>query len=974
MAYNIGATVAVNGDDKYNAALRQMRTEMRSVNSEAKLVTSTFGKNEKSVASLTAANTNLRRVQEVQTKAVAETRAAMERLKAAGVDPTNEAYIKLEQNLNETQAALNNTEREIEGNTAAMAELAKTEATAKMESLGKTIAVVGAAAAAVAIAIAAAAKAAYNLADSAAANADALLTQSVQLGVSTDTLQKWTYAARFVDTEVETMTKGLAKTVAAMGDAISTGQDYIEIGNLLKVSMVDTNGILLGSEAVYMNAIDAIGALSSETEKEIAAQDLFGKSYQDMMPLIQAGSAAIAAYGEEAEQLGIILDSNTVKQLGKLDDALQVISAQGEGLKNTFAASIAEPMTEIAKTVSEVMRNITTSLKSGSAQLALQKIGAAAQAVAVKLGDLAVTVLPKLANAALWLVDNFKTLVTVVGAITGAFVALKAAMAIVALIKSLNAALAASAVATKIATIAQHAYNAALNACPAVAVAAAIAALTFGVVRYITTTSDAAQRTKEITTELEDSITQIQDANAAYKVQSDTIAKTEETVDGYIDTISRLGNRQDLTTSEAAALTAAVAGYNRAVSGASLTVDANTGKLSENAEAIRAAAAASMAYSKYQANTSRRSALQTELEKTKAAAESARAQMSALALQYIGLKGKWAENPLDLSIPVEMAAVDKAYQGLADSVALSDTTVSSLENSLESVQVEIDAYELQMNEAAAATDAQTAAQEALDEQLKLLSGSYEWAAGRVEYYAGYTQDAFSRIKQESAVSMQDMIANLQANQAAVASWSDNLQLLAEGGLNEGFLQTLREAGPEGAATVQGLVDEMAKGADFSEFNAVWEEGATTANEAVMTELETLPDETYVVGEDSGQGLADGIRSKIIEVMEASGALGTAAVEAARAAIDAHSPSRKFAALGVSSGEGYIIGLQSTMSDIASVVGSALSVPSSISSASSIAMRPTAGGSVVNLTVTDPSPAFVDYMLQRFNVQLGGAIA
>jgi len=109
-------------------------------------------------------------------------------------------------------------------------------------------------------------------------------------------------------------------------------------------------------------------------------------------------------------------------------------------------------------------------------------------------------------------------------------------------------------------------------------------------------------------------------------------------------------------------------------------------------------------------------------------------------------------------------------------------------------------------------------------------------------------------------------------------------------------------------------------------------------------------------------------------MEASGALGAAAVEAARAAIDAHSPSRKFAALGVSSGEGYIIGLQSTMSDIASVVGSALSIPSGISSASSITMRPTAGGSVVNLTVTDPSPAFVDYMLQRFNVQLGGAIA
>lgn len=63
---------------------------------------------------------------------------------------------------------------------------------------------------------------------------------------------------------------------------------------------------------------------------------------------------------------------------------------------------------------------------------------------------------------------------------------------------------------------------------------------------------------------------------------------------------------------------------------------------------------------------------------------------------------------------------------------------------------------------------------------------------------------FDRIDTESELSVDDMIANLEHNQAAVAQWADNLVLLGERGLDQGLLQQLRDAGRRPRATVAAL--------------------------------------------------------------------------------------------------------------------------------------------------------------------------
>ena len=94
--------------------------------------------------------------------------------------------------------------------------------------------------------------------------------------------------------------------------------------------MRNANGTLKDSEQMFYDTVDALGAIKDETLREIAAQELFGKSYQDLMPLIEAGAGALKEYGDEAEKMGLILSEESVAAMGAFDDKMQTVQASVE--------------------------------------------------------------------------------------------------------------------------------------------------------------------------------------------------------------------------------------------------------------------------------------------------------------------------------------------------------------------------------------------------------------------------------------------------------------------------------------------------------------------------------------------------------------------------------------------------------------------------------------------------------------------
>lgn len=375
MGFNIGPTIAVKGDKEYSSALKSIKDNMRLVASEAAVMTAEFGKNANSVAALKAKNELLNKSMHEQQKAVSEAEQALKRMDEAGVKPTDAAYVQMRTNLNHAKAALEETKHEIRENGEALEHAGK-KTTAFNEQWGEfartagKLAVgalkgIGIAIGAVAVAAVAAGKAVFELTRNAGRWADELLTASAQTSVSTQTLQEWAYAARFIDTEVDDMAKGMGKVVSAMRESVKGGKDYIDIAGGIQVSLTNASGKMKSTEQVFYDTIDALGGIEDATLRDVAAQDIFGKSYQDMKPLIDAGSAALLRYAAEAHAAGLILSDEAVAALGGFDDQMQRVNARLETAGRLAALVFLPSVSGIVGGITDILSSITTALSDG---------------------------------------------------------------------------------------------------------------------------------------------------------------------------------------------------------------------------------------------------------------------------------------------------------------------------------------------------------------------------------------------------------------------------------------------------------------------------------------------------------------------------------------------------------------------------------------------------------------------------------
>ena len=86
----------------------------------------------------------------------------------------------------------------------------------------------------------------------------------------------------------------------------------------------------------FLRQLDALGKVGNETERDALAMQLFGKSALELNPLINAGSEAFKALGQEAQTMGLIVAEDTVQQFGAFDDSMNVMNSTIQSVKNKF--------------------------------------------------------------------------------------------------------------------------------------------------------------------------------------------------------------------------------------------------------------------------------------------------------------------------------------------------------------------------------------------------------------------------------------------------------------------------------------------------------------------------------------------------------------------------------------------------------------------------------------------------------------
>lgn len=186
--------------------------------------------------------------------------------------------------------------------------------------------------------------------------ADDLNTLSKQTGISTDELQKMQYASDLVDVSVEDITGALRKLKSNMD-----GQP--EAWERLGVATTNADGSMRDATDVFYDTIKALSEVSNETERDQLAMDLFGKSADSLAGIIDDGGAALQEFGQQAEDMGLILDQGTLDSLNATNDTIDQLKANLGGTVAQIGADVGSVLAPLLEKGATLIGKITEKLR-----------------------------------------------------------------------------------------------------------------------------------------------------------------------------------------------------------------------------------------------------------------------------------------------------------------------------------------------------------------------------------------------------------------------------------------------------------------------------------------------------------------------------------------------------------------------------------------------------------------------------------
>ena len=366
MPAGISAKANIDGAKKFQDDLKNMTAKSKALSAQMNEMSTRFDKEGKSMGDNTKARKLANEQIDAQKQKISLLEAELKRLEQAGQGESTQAY-KLREQLAKANTELINMQHS--SGKAAAAGKDGTASMLKMAAAAGAIAVAvkGAVSAIKSIAGAAsnAAKAIWNLGVESGKWADELITLSAQTGVDVETLQEWGYAARFIDTEVGTMTKGMTKLTKAYAKGAASKKKIVKIAKGVTVSLKDENGQIKSQSQFFLDTIDALHGMTNEAQRNKAAQEIFGKSYTDLLPLINSGTQAIREYSAEARDMGVIISGENVNALGGFDDTMQRLGATFDAIKTNLAVAFLPILEVVAGRIQTFMGVVSKALEDG---------------------------------------------------------------------------------------------------------------------------------------------------------------------------------------------------------------------------------------------------------------------------------------------------------------------------------------------------------------------------------------------------------------------------------------------------------------------------------------------------------------------------------------------------------------------------------------------------------------------------------
>lgn len=342
-----GITIEIGGDTT------NLQKSLKSVDSQLKTTQNNL-KDINKLLKLDPSNTELlAQKQKNLESAISGTKTRLEELKnaQAGVKEGSEEWDRLQREIIATEQDLKGLEKEYKEFGSVTSQQLKA-AGQSMKDYGDKVTAVGQKFNALSGAAGATLGALGGLAYKTVQGADDLKTMSQQTGLTTDELQRMQYASDLVDVSLEDMTGAVTKVKKAM-----TGNEALWAK--LGISVRNADGSMRNANDVFYESLTALSQIENETERDQIAMQLFGKSADSLAGIIDDGGAALKEYGDQAEELGLIISEDTLNNLNSLNDTIDEVKARGGAALAELGATLAEVLSPALEKAAEFINMVT---------------------------------------------------------------------------------------------------------------------------------------------------------------------------------------------------------------------------------------------------------------------------------------------------------------------------------------------------------------------------------------------------------------------------------------------------------------------------------------------------------------------------------------------------------------------------------------------------------------------------------------
>lgn len=195
--------------------------------------------------------------------------------------------------------------------------------------------------------------------DDTAAYADEIDKTSIRTGISRKSLQELQYAVSQCGGNFESIQKAVINTNKQMLKVAQGNKTACAAYENLGVSVLDANGEMRDSEAVFYETVNALSKIENQSERNARGLEIFGKSYADLAPLIDAGEGALQNYADEANRLGMVLTDEAIAANVAYTDSMDTMQRTVAGLKQRLATMLMPIVTKAAGTITEFTAKIS---------------------------------------------------------------------------------------------------------------------------------------------------------------------------------------------------------------------------------------------------------------------------------------------------------------------------------------------------------------------------------------------------------------------------------------------------------------------------------------------------------------------------------------------------------------------------------------------------------------------------------------